>query len=77
MAPPESSFLTPGASPANSKTPELWENDLKCNLIKMIEAFKEEMNKVLKEIQENTTKQVKALTEEENEYKEIQGNTYR
>ena len=36
-------------------------NDLKSNLLKMIETFKEEMNKSLKEIQENTIKQVKKI----------------
>ena len=37
------------------------ENDIKFNLLKMIEAFKEEMNKFLKEIQENTIKQVEVF----------------
>ena len=36
------------------------ENDLKSNL-KMIETFKEEMNKYLKEIQENIINQVEAF----------------
>jgi hypothetical protein len=39
----------------------------------MTEAFKEDMNKSLKEIQENTSKQVEALKEETNKYKEIKG----
>ena len=41
----------------------------------MIQAFKEKTNKSLKEIQENTTKQIEALKEEMNKYKEIQENT--
>ena len=47
-----------GCYPNISKTQE---NGLKSNLIKMTEAFKEEMNKSLKEIQENTIKQVKEM----------------
>ena len=50
------------ASPGYPSTAEAQENDLKSNLIKMIEAFKEEMNKSLKEIQENTIKQVKEMS---------------
>lgn len=45
----------------DSNTSELKENTLKSNLKKMIEAFKEEMNRSLKEIQENTIKQVKEV----------------
>ena len=45
------------------------------DLIRMIEAFKEEMNKFLKEIKENTFKEVKALNVEANKYNEIQENT--
>ena len=41
----------------------------------MIEAFKEDRNKSLKERQENTFKQIEALKEEANKYKEIQENT--
>ena len=40
----------------------------------MIEAFKEETNKSLKEIQENTIKHIKSFKEERNKYKEIQEN---
>ena len=43
---------------------QVQEEDLKCNFIKMTEAFKEDMSKSLKEIQENTFKQVEALKEE-------------
>jgi hypothetical protein len=38
----------------------------------MIEAFEVEMNKSLKEIQENTFKKVKALKNEANKYKQTQ-----
>ena len=48
------------------------------NLIKMIKAFKEEMNKSFKEIKENTIKQVEAFKEETNDplkkYRKIQLN---
>jgi hypothetical protein len=55
VTPSEHSYPTT-ASPGYPNRPEAQENDLKSNLIKMIEAFKEEMNKSLKEIQENTIK---------------------
>ena len=41
--------------------PPLKSLDLKPNLMKIIEAFKKEMNKFLKEIQENIIKQVKEM----------------
>ena len=47
------------ACPDYYNTTEIQENDLQQNLIKMIEAFKDKINKSLKEIQENTIKQVK------------------
>ena len=53
MAPSELSYPTT-ASPEYCNTNKTQENDLKSNFIKMNEAFKEEMNKSLKEIQENT-----------------------
>lgn len=40
-------------------TKKVQENDLKSNLIKMIKAFKEETDKPLKELQENTIKLAK------------------
>ena len=44
--------------------------------MKIIESFKEDINNSLKEIQENTGKQVEALKEETNKsLKEIQENT--
>jgi hypothetical protein len=48
------------ASPSYPNTPEAKENDLKSNLMKMIEAFKEEMNKY-KEILKNAIKQLKEM----------------
>jgi DNA repair ATPase RecN len=48
------------------------ENGHESNLMKMIEAFKEEMNKSLKEIQENIIKQVEDLQNKTNKHKAIQ-----
>ena len=42
-------------------TPENQEADLKSYLMKIVESFKEDINNSLKEIQENTGKQVKEL----------------
>jgi len=57
-------------------TTEAQEDDLKYNLIKMIETFKEEINKSIKEIQENKIKQVDVFKEETNKsLKGIQENT--
>jgi hypothetical protein len=44
------------ASPGYFNTTEAQENDLKSNLVKMIESFEDEMNKSLKEIKENTNR---------------------
>jgi hypothetical protein len=49
---------SPQVSPGYPTTTEAQENDFKSNLIKMIEAYKEEMNKFLKQIHENTIQQV-------------------
>ena len=57
------------ANPGYPNENEAQENGLKFNFIKMIEAFKEEMNKSLKEIHENTSKEVEALKEEANKNK--------
>jgi hypothetical protein len=46
------------ASPEFNNTPENQEADLKSYLTKIIEPFKEYINNSLKEIQENTSKQV-------------------
>ena len=53
---------------------EAQEENLKSNPIKMIDSFKENINKFLKEIQENAFKQVEAFKKEANKYKEIQEN---
>ena len=60
MTPSKHSYPTT-ASLRYPNTAEAQENDLKSNLIKMIEAFKEEINKSRKEIHENAIKQVKKL----------------
>lgn len=61
-------------NPGYPNETEAQEEDFKFNLMKLIKAFKEDMNKFLKEIHENTFKQVKALKEEANKHKEIQEN---
>jgi hypothetical protein len=45
---------------------EAQEEDLKSNIIKMIECFKEDMNKSPNEVQVNTFKQVEGLKGETN-----------
>jgi hypothetical protein len=67
MSPPESHYPAT-TNPGYSNETEAQE-DLKSILIKMVEPFKEDMNKSLKEIQKNTFKQVEALKEEGNKYK--------
>ena len=52
------------ASPGCPNTPEKQGSDLKSHLMMMIEYFKKDMNNSLKEIQENTSKQVEDLNEE-------------
>ena len=47
-----------------TNTPENQEADLKSYLMKIIEPFKKNINNSMKEIQENTGKQGKALKEE-------------
>jgi hypothetical protein len=44
------------SKPGYPNTTETQENDLKPNFINMIETFKEEMNKSLKEMQKNTNR---------------------
>jgi uncharacterized protein YlxW (UPF0749 family) len=57
-------------------TPEKQDPDLKSHLMVMIEYFKKDINSSLKEIQENTSKQVEALKEEtQKSLKELQENT--
>ena len=59
MTPPEPSYPVI-INPGYSNETEAQEEDFKSNPIKMIEAFKADMNKSFKEIQENTFKQVEA-----------------
>jgi hypothetical protein len=49
------------AIPGYLNTPEEQDCDLKSYFMKMIKAFKEDINNSLKEIQENTIKQVKEM----------------
>jgi hypothetical protein len=51
-------------SPEYPNTPEEQDSDLKSHLMMMIEEFKKGINNSLKEIQEDTGKQVEALKEE-------------
>ena len=52
------------ASPGYTTIPEMLHSDLKALLMMMmIENFKKDINNSFKEIQENTSKQVKALKE--------------
>ena len=61
-------------NPGYPNETEAQEEDFQFNLIRMIDSFKEDMNKSHKEIHENTFKQAKALKEEANKHKEIQEN---
>jgi hypothetical protein len=64
------------ASPGYPITPEKQDSDLKSHLMMMLEEFKKDLNNFLKEIQENTGKQVEALKEEtQKSLKELQENT--
>jgi hypothetical protein len=57
-------------------TPEKQDSDLKSYLMMLIEDFMKGINSSLKEIQENTAKQVEALKEEaQKSLKELQENT--
>jgi hypothetical protein len=51
-------------NPGYPNTPEKQESDLKSNLLMLVEDFKKGINNSLKEIQENTVKQVEVLKEE-------------
>jgi hypothetical protein len=54
------------ARPGYPDTPENQDADLKPYLMKIIVSFKEDINNTLKEIQENTGKQVEAFKKERN-----------
>jgi hypothetical protein len=56
------------ASPGYPNTSEKQDNYLKSYVMKMIEAFKEDVKNSLKEIQENTVKQVYAHKEKTSKY---------
>ena len=66
---PSSEPSTPtSSSPEHPNTPEELDPDLKAYLMMMVEDIKKDFNNSLKEIQENTAKELKVL-------KEKQGNT--
>jgi hypothetical protein len=70
---PSSERSTPtSASPGHPNTPEKIDSDLKAHLMMMVEDIKKDFNNSLKEIQENTVKQVEDLKEkQENTTKEV------
>ena len=62
---PSSEPRTPTSpSPGHPNTPEKVDLDLKAYLMMMVEDIKKDFNNSLKEIQENTAKQVEDLKEE-------------
>jgi hypothetical protein len=58
----EHSYLTT-ATPGYPNTTQAQENDLKSNLIMIIDTFKEKINKSFKEIQQSTITQVKEMND--------------
>ena len=74
---PSSEPSTPtSTSPRYPNTPEKLDLDLKAYLMMMVEDIKKDFNKSLKEIQENTVKQIEVLKEEtQKSLKELQENT--
>jgi hypothetical protein len=52
------------ASPAYPNTPEKQDSDLKSYVMMLVEDFKMGINNSVKEIQENTAKQIEGLKEE-------------
>jgi chromosome segregation ATPase len=71
----EQSTPTP-SSPGHPNTPEKIDPDLKAYLMMMVEDIKNDFNNSLKEIQENTAKQVENRKEEaQKSLKELQENT--
>jgi hypothetical protein len=67
---------TTTASPGHRNTLEKQDFDLKLHLIVLIEDLKKKINNSLKEIHENTGKQVEVLKEEtQKSLKELQENT--
>jgi hypothetical protein len=70
---PSSGPITPtSASPGYPNTPEKQDSDLKSYLIMLVEDIKKDFNNSLKEIQENTAKEVEVLKEiHENTMKQV------
>jgi hypothetical protein len=63
-------------SPGYPNTPEKQDSDLKLYMMTLVEDFKMDINNSLKEIQENTAKQVEVLKEEtQKSLKELQEDT--
>ena len=63
---PSSEHSTPTPhSTGHPKTPEKIDPDLKAYLIMMVEDIKKDFNNSLKEIQENTTKELQVLKEKQ------------
>ena len=61
---PSSETSTPTSpSPEHPNTPEKLDPDLKAYLMMMVEDFKKDFNNSLKEIQENTAKELQVLKE--------------
>jgi hypothetical protein len=64
------------ASPGYTITPEKHDSNLKSFFIMIIEGIKKDINNSLKEIQENTGKQLEAIKEKtQKSLKELQENT--
>ena len=62
---PSSECSTPtSASPGYPNTPEMQNSDLKSYLLMLVEDFEKGIKNSLKEVQENTAKQVEVLKEE-------------
>jgi hypothetical protein len=60
-------------SPGHPKTPEKLDPDLKAYLMMMVEDIKKDFNNSLKEIKENTAKELKVLKEkQENTTKQVE-----
>jgi hypothetical protein len=71
---PSSEPRTPtSASPGYSNTPKKQDSDFKTYLMMLVEDFKKAINNSLKDIQENTAKQVEVLKEDpSNNYRKTQ-----
>jgi hypothetical protein len=76
---PSSEPKTPtSASPGHPNTPEKLDPDSKAYLMMMVEDIKKDFNNLLKEIQENTAKELQALKEkQENTIKQVEEKKHR